>query len=105
MADYLYPGNKDIAIEKQKWLFKCVVEDIEIKWNHKRKHTNIFCSPCQQNKDQTQFHILNCFSLLVKNEAVPYIPECWAVYQGSWKDQIYVLRVPKENYINRVSED
>ena len=68
MADYLHPGDKDITIEEQKWLFKCRVEDVDIKGNHKWKHTNIFCSSCQQNEDETQFHLLNCFALLGKNE-------------------------------------
>ena len=81
------------------------MEDVDIKGNHKWKHTNIFCSSCKQNEDETQFHLLNCFALLGKYEALSYIPEYRELYQGSLSEQIYVSRVLKENYINRVSED
>ena len=35
LADYLCLSEEDILIEKQRWLFKCRVEVIDIKENHR----------------------------------------------------------------------
>ena len=37
MADYLNPNEEDLTIDEQKSLFKCRVEDIDVKANHRWK--------------------------------------------------------------------
>ena len=105
MAEYLYPGEEQITIEEQKWLFKCKVEDIEIRGNQRWKHINITCYSCKTNEEETQIHLLNCPGLLGKNEKLSYIPEYKELYEGELAEQIYVSRILKENYKHRVSED
>ena len=35
MAEYLSPNEEDMSIDDQKWLFKCRVEDVNVKANHR----------------------------------------------------------------------
>ena len=105
MAEYLYPGEEQITIEERKWLFKCKVEDIEIRGNQRWKHFIITCYSCKTNEEETQIHLLTCPGLLGKNEKLSYIPEYKELYEGELAEQIYVSRILKENYKHRVSED
>ena len=49
-----------VIIDEQKWLFKCRVEDIDVKANHRWKYNNTVCSSCINNKIETESHILFC---------------------------------------------
>ena len=46
MADYLCPSDEEISIEEKIWLFKCRVEDINVKGNHRWKHKDLSCFSC-----------------------------------------------------------
>ena len=35
MAEYLCPGDEVLSIEDKRWLFKCRVEDVDVKGNHR----------------------------------------------------------------------
>ena len=105
MAEYLCPSEENFTINEQKWLFQCRVEDIDIKANHKWKHNNIFCSSCKKGIIENQSHILYCDYLLGKNEKVSYIPEYEDLYKGDLREQIYISRLLKENFTNRVSDN
>ena len=102
MADYLNPNEEHISIEEQKWLFKCKVEDMDIKGNNRCKYQDISCSSCQRNVDETQYHILNCKFLMGKNENLTYLPEYEERYNGDIKEQLYVSKLLKENFNRRV---
>ena len=104
IAEYLCPSEADIPIEERKWLFKCRVDDINIKGNQRWKQRDITCSSCQRNSEETHFHLLNCEALLGKNELLTYIPDYNELYKGDILEQVYVSRVLKENFRNRVSE-
>ena len=74
LPEYLSPNCEYLTIEEQKWIFKCRVEDIEIKGNQRWKFQDISCFSCKKNIDETQSHLLFCEYLLGKNENVIYIP-------------------------------
>ena len=93
-----------MSIDEQKWLFNCKVEDINIKANHKWKYNNIFCQSCKKNQIENQSHLLFCEVLLGKNKKVTYIPDYEELYNGNLKEQIYISRLLKENFSNRVPD-
>ena len=105
MSEYLSPNEEDLTIEEQKWLISCRVEDIHIKSNHRWKHNNIFCQSCKKNEIENQRHLLYCDFLLGKNYKVTYIPDYDDLYHGNLSEQIYVSRLLRENYCNRVPDN
>ena len=105
MPEYSSPNEEDLSIEEQKWIFKCRVEDIQIKGNHRWKFQDISCFSCKQNTEKTQEHLLHCSYLSGMNENVMYIPEYSELFKGSLEEQIYVASLLQENYNNRLSED
>ena len=102
LADYLCPHDKNITIEEQKGIFRCRVEDIDIKGNNRWKYEDISCLSCQKNQEGTQYHILNCSALLGKNENMTYIPGYNELYTGEIKAQIYVSQLHFVNFNRRV---
>lgn len=104
-AEYLSPENEYLTIKEKKWMFKCRVEDIEIKGNHRWKYSNISCFSCKKNIDETQGHLASCEYLLGKNEHMSYIPEYDELYNGSLNEQIYMSRILQENYKRRLVEE
>ena len=59
MAEYLSPNTEQISIEERKWIFRCRVDDIDIKGNRRWQYEDISCSSCKMNIEETQFHLLN----------------------------------------------
>ena len=104
MADYLCPSDEEISIEEKIWLFKCRVEDINVKGNHRWKHNDLSCFSCKKGIIETQTHILYCDTLLGKNENVTFIPEYEELYSEDLREQVYVSRLLKENLDWRVPE-
>ena len=104
MAEYLCPIEEDCTLDEQKWLFQCRVKDIDIKGNHQWKHNNVYCSSCKKDIIENQRHILYCDSLLGKNQNLSYIPEYEDLYTGDITEQIYISRLLKENFNNRVPD-
>ena len=98
MSEYLSPNEEDLTIEEQKWLFSCRVEDIDIKSNNRWKHNNIFCQSCKKNQIGNQSHILYCDFLLGNNCKLTYIPDYEKLYNRNLSEQIYILRLLRENY-------
>ena len=74
MANYLCPSDVNISIDEKKWLFKCRVEDIEVKANRRWQNDNISCLSCNFNVDETQSHILTCTYLIGQSKILTYIP-------------------------------
>ena len=66
MVKYLSPNTEQILIEERKCIFRCRVDDIDVKGNRKWKYEDISCSSCKMNVEETQFQILNCKFLLGK---------------------------------------
>ena len=105
MAEYLCPGDEVLSIEDKKWLFKCRVEDVDVKGNHRWKHNDITCFSCQKGVIETQVHLLYCETLMGQNENITYIPEYKELFTGDIKDQFYVSRLLKENFDRRIPEE
>ena len=78
--------------------------NVNVKANHRWKHDNIMFSSCMKTEIETQKHILFCDSLLGKNENISYLPDYEELYNGDLKEQIYVSRLLRENFNNRVPE-
>ena len=104
IAEYLNPSDENLSIEDKKWLFKCRVEDIEVKGNHRWKHSDITCFSCQEGVIETQTHLLYCKKLLGQNENVTFKPDYKELYSGDLKDQFYVSRLLKDNFEKRVPD-
>ena len=92
MAEYLGPGS-DIYIDEKKWLFKCRMEDINVKANQRWQFDNIACSSCDISSDETQYHILEC----KQSEIVAYIPNYKELFEDDLEAQVCVLRLIKDN--------
>ena len=105
LAEYLHLENEYLTVEEKKWLFKCRVEDIDIKGNHRWKHSNIACFSCKKNIDETQRHLVFCEYLLGKNEHISYIPEYDELYNGSLDEQVYLAKILQDNFNRRLVED
>ena len=98
MAEYLTATDIDISIAERKWLFKCRVEDIDIKANRRWKYSDISCYSCDKNIPETQHHILRCETLIGQNQILTYIPDYNELYQGSLEEQVYVSRLLRDNF-------
>ena len=57
--ELLCPQEENISIKEQKWLYKCRVEDMNIKGNNSWKYQDISCLSCNKNIDKTQSYILH----------------------------------------------
>ena len=97
MPNYLLPTEEDITIEERKNLFKCRVDDINVKGNQRWQHSDISCLSCKKKEDETQCHLLLCKDLIGKNSFLTYIPDYKELYYGDINEQIYVYRLLKEN--------
>ena len=105
LAEYISPKDENISIEKQKLLFCCRVEDINIKGNNRWKYEDLSCLSCKKNVEETQFHILNCSALLGKNENITYIPDYNELFTGDLTEQMYVSKILWGNFNHRVLEN
>ena len=54
MSEYFRPHEEYISIEEQKWMFRCRVDDFDVKANRTWMYEDITCSSCQQNIDETR---------------------------------------------------
>ena len=102
MAEYLCPSNSDISIDEKKWLFKCRVDDLDLKANRKWQYENISCSSCHSNNDENQEHLLLCKTLLGKSQILTYIPSYSELYSDDLENQVYVARLLQDNYSRRI---
>ena len=57
MVKYLSPNKEQILIEERKYIFRCRVDDIDVKGNRRWQYEDISCSLCKMNVEETQFHI------------------------------------------------
>ena len=102
MSEYLCPSEINISIDERKWLFKCRVDDIDVKGNRRWKYNDVSCNSCAKGVPETQQHILECEYLLGRNEILSYIPEYSELYSGDLEGQVYVSRLLRENYNRRL---
>ena len=57
IPESLTASNTDISIEDKKWLFRCRVGDIKVKWNRTWKYEY---NSCSGKCPETQEHLLIC---------------------------------------------
>ena len=102
MAEYLCPSNIDISIDEKKWLFKCRVDDIDLKSNRRWQYEDISCSSCNSNSEDNQEHLLICKTLLGKSQILTYIPSYSELFCEDVEAQVYVARLLQDNYSRRI---
>ena len=101
MAEYLCP-DIEISIEAKKWMFRCRLEDIEVKGNRRWKYSDLTCWSCDTNIEETQEHILQCEGLIRNSEIITYLPSHIELYNGNIDEQCYVAKILRDNFRRRV---
>ena len=67
MQSYLKPTQEYISITDKKYIFKCRMNDIDVKMNRKWRYKDVTCESCDQNAQESQKHVLYWTSLMAKN--------------------------------------
>ena len=101
MQAYLMETDISISLDERKWLFKSRTDDIDIRGNFKWKHEIFTCISCKENIPENTEHLLCCPILIGKNEIISYIPEYKELFSERIKEQGYVTRILKDNFLRR----
>ena len=104
MAEYLCPDT-EISIEEKKWMFRCRVDDIDVRGNRKWKYSNISCLSCTGNIEESQDHILLCEGLIRNSDKITYIPDYMELFTGNIEEQCDVAEILRDNFRRRVLAD
>merc|ERR1712080_251037 len=97
MAPYLNDNDCKLSVEERQFLFKCRIEDIDVRANRKWKYNEINCLMCNSEEIETQIHILECSELIKINRSLSYIPAYDNIFCHNIVSQIYTSNVIKEN--------
>ena len=98
MQDYFLPTDDQISLIDKKWIFKCRMDDVNIKGNYSWKHEDVSCISCKDiNMPETQKHLLECIILLGKNEYLTYIPTYEDLFKTEIHDQAYISMIIREH--------
>ena len=98
MAKYLQADEFNFTIQEKQNLFKCRMNDIDVKANRTWKYDNLNCMACNEpNQIETQEHVLCCKSLTEKNSQISYIPSYNDLFNDETEKQIYTSRILCEN--------
>ena len=102
MADFLTPNDEDISPEFAKFIVKVLTRMIvEVKTNFKGNNIgNLNCNNCLNNgivKLCTQKHLLECPSLIGKNEMVSYTPSYDDIFNENLREKVYICQLINEN--------
>ena len=104
MADYLLPSDTDLTIEEKKWIFKCRIDDIDVRANRRWQYEDLSCLSCNSNKAESQIHILECKPLLENSNILTYLPNYSDLFGNDLDELIYVARLLKDNFDRRIVE-
>ena len=103
MKNYLCSEDIDISNEERKCIFQMRTKMcFGIKTHFRNMHTNVLCGGCKIEESTTK-HTLECISLLGSNELVTYIPDIQDLYGDDEDEQVYIIRILKDN-IRRLPE-
>ena len=98
MSSYLKEDEFGISVKEKHNLFKCRMNDIDVKGNRTWKYDNLTCRGCQDpNEIENQEHVLLCKNLINKNSKVSYIPVYQGLYSDDIQEQIYTSIILCEN--------
>ena len=104
MADYLLPSDTDLTIKEKKWIFKCRIDDIDVRANRRWQYEDLSCLSCNSNKAESQIHILECKPLLENSNILTYLPNYSDLFGNDLDELIYVARLLKDNFDRRIVE-
>ena len=98
MAQYLKEDSFGYSITEKKNLFKCRMNDLDVKGNRTWKYENIFCQSCNiPNQIETQQHVLTCHVLVNRNMMISYLPTYSDLYTDDIEEQMYSSKILCEN--------
>ena len=94
MAKYLQEDNFGYSIQGKQNLFKCRMNDIDVKANRTWKFDNLNCLACNEpNQIETQQHVLCCKALVNQNSKISYIPSYKDLFSDEIEEQIYTSTI------------
>ena len=104
MSKYLQEDDFGFTVKEKQNLFKCRMNDIDVKANRSWKYEDLNCMACNEpNRSETQQHVLVCEPLMEKNSKVTYIPSYNELYSENIEEQVYTSVILCENLrISRV---
>ena len=101
MQSYLLPGLEDISNDERKYIFQARSRMLgKIKNNYRNKFKNILCIACGK-AECSQQHAMLCPKLLGRNKILSHIPAYEQLFGTDLSEQVYVVRIIKENLRNR----
>ena len=95
MSNYLQENDFGFSVEERQNLFRCRMDDIDVKANRSWKYENTNSMACKEQR-QTENQLL-CQPLLNKNCKVTYIPSYNELFRDSIEDQMYTSNILWEN--------
>ena len=104
LSKYLQENDFGFSVKEKENLFKCRMNEIDVKGNRSWKYENLNCMACKEpNQIENQQHVLLCKALLNKNCKVSYIPSYNDLFSDNIEEQIYTSNIICENLrISRV---
>ena len=98
MAQYLQEDAFGYTVKEKQNVFKCRMNDVDVKGNRRWKYENILCQSCNEpNQIETQQHILNCQVLVNRNMLITYLPTYSELYNHDIEEQMYTSKILCEN--------
>ena len=97
MQNYLSSEDIEITNYERKLIFQFRTKmNFNIKSHFRNMHENVICEGCHTEESTTQ-HTLHCNTLLGKNELVTYIPDILDLYGEDEDEQVYIVRLLRDN--------
>ena len=94
MAQYLRQNDSELSTKERQFIFQCRSNDIDTRGNKKWKYEESHCISCNdKSQPETTYHIIECRTLINKNNKYTYIPAFSELYFGDSDEQIYVSRL------------
>ena len=94
MSKYLQENDFAFSVKEKVNIFKCRMNEIDLKANMSWKYENLNCMARNEpNQIENQQHVLLCKPLLNKNCKISYIP----AYNDIFSEQIYTSIIICEN--------
>ena len=98
MAEYLKDGEHELSVQERQYLFQCRMRDIDAHAHRTWKYKDIYCISCEDRSTiEDIIHILECKTLLNKNEHLTYLPTESDLYSSNIEEQIYASFIIREN--------
>ena len=97
MQNYLKSEDMNINNDERKLILQLRTKiNFKVKSHFRRMHIDTICDGCRIAESTTE-HSLECQTLLGKNELVTYLPNYPDLYRNDENEQVYIVRIFREN--------